>query len=60
MAVVPVAPARAQDATCIDVTVARTGTSVSAPYPCGCGPAVSSRLIPGGVVLTINLGCPRL
>lgn len=61
LAVFPVATARAQDASCIDVTVTQAppGVSVSTPYPCACGSVVKVTPIPGGARYTINLGCPR-
>jgi hypothetical protein len=53
------APSGAMASTCIDITVMISPPSwgVGFPYSCACGPALTQRPIPGGVVYTVNTGC---
>lgn len=54
-------PAAAADvATCRDITITFRPLNVDpgSPYSCACGPAVSTRPTPGGIVVTTS-ACPE-
>ena len=47
-------------ATCQDITITfrPVGVDPGAPYSCSCGPALTTRPVPGGIVVTTT-ACPE-